>query len=185
MKVQRPWHSPRRHTRRGDETAPVAAPITANVKGIAAACIAALVTASASLAAVSTASPSVYRTKLNAMCRANTVKLRSLNATAKRAEQAKDARAWGVALGLSLRVVLTEDGAIESEPIPAQLRPQMVPTVTLLKQADGIIHRAVQRFLAGDLNGGIAVMRNLGPLAPRVNTHLDAAGLRDCGSNQS
>ena len=155
------------------------------MKGIAAAGIAALVTASASLAGVSTASPSAYRTKLNGMCRANTAEIKRLDASAKRAEKAKDGRAWGVAVGRSLRVILSEDAAIESEPIPVQLRPEMVPAVARLKQADRIIHQAVQRFVVGDLNGGIVAMRKLGPLAPRVNTHLDAAGLRDCGSNQS
>jgi hypothetical protein len=155
------------------------------VKGIAAAGIAALITASASLAAVSTASPSPYRAKLNGMCRANTVKLRTLEATMKRALQAKDGQAWGAAFGLSLRVILSEDAAIEGEPIPVQLRPQMVPTVGLLKQADGIIRHAVQRLLAGDLNGGVKLMRKLGPLTAPVNKHLDAAGLRDCGSNQN
>lgn len=155
------------------------------MKGIAAASIAALVTASASLAAVSTASPSAYRAKLNGMCRANTVKLKTLDATMKRAVQAKDGQAWGLAFGLSLRVILSEDAAIEGEPIPVQLRPQMVPTVGLLKQADGIIHHAVQRLRAGDLNGGVTVMRKLGPLDTPANKHLDAAGLRDCGSNQT
>jgi hypothetical protein len=157
------------------------------VKGFAAAAsIAALVTASASLAAVSTASPSTYRAKLNGICRANTVKLKTLDATMKRALQAKDAHAWGLAFGQTLRVILSEDAAIEAEPIPVQLRAHMVPTVGLLKQADGIIHHAVQRLLAGDLTAGITVMsKQLGSLAAPANKHLDAAGLRDCGSNQS
>jgi hypothetical protein len=144
-----------------------------------------LVAMSAFVAAASAApSPASYRAGLNAMCRSNTVTLDKLKADSKRAQQAKDWHAYGVALGRMLVIALREDAAIEAAPIPTQLRPQMVPALGLLKKADAIVYQALRRLAAGDSSGGIAELKNLGPLSGPVNRYLDAAGLRDCGSNQ-
>jgi hypothetical protein len=152
-------------------------------KTIAAALACAAVLAASATAAVAT-SPSQYRTTLNSMCRASTVKIKALEREMNQAQQAQDAHALGIALGKVIGITLIQDARIEATPIPAQLRSKMVPTVGLLKKADVVMRKIVQDAAAGRgqamLAGLTTVQRMTGP----INAHLDAAGLRDCGSNQ-
>src|SRR6266446_5649714 len=136
-------------------------------------------------AAATAPSPAQYRSRLNAMCRSNTVKLRQLEAELKRAQQANDAKAYGFAFGRLLAIGLREDAAIEAAPIPASLRAQMVPAVRQLHAADALVRKALARFAAGDAAGAMAALGKIDSVAGSVDRHLDAAGLRDCGSNQS
>jgi hypothetical protein len=135
-------------------------------------------------AASATPSPAAYRSGLNAMCRSASVKMTSLTAEMKRAQQAKDWHAYGFAFGQLLSVGLREDLTIEATPIPTRLRPQMLPAIRLLTKADALIRQAVRMFAAGNLAGGVAELKKLAPYSAPVNRYLDAAGLRDCGSNQ-
>jgi hypothetical protein len=108
----------------------------------------------------------------------------TLSATMKRAQQAKDWHTYGFAFGRLLSAGLREDATIEATPIPTRLRPQMVPAIRLLEQADALIRQAVRLFAAGNLSGGVAELKKLDPYSAPANRYLDAAGLRDCGSNQ-
>jgi hypothetical protein len=135
--------------------------------------------------AVAASSPAAYRTSLNTMCRKSTVTIAKLTVELKRAQQAKDWHTFGFVFGQMLGVGLREDATIEAAPIPAQLRSQMVPAIRLLKKADATIRVAIRMFVAGDATGGLAELKKVDPLSGPVNRYLDAAGLRDCGSNQS
>jgi hypothetical protein len=149
-------------------------------------CVAVAVALSVFVAtAIATPTPTAYRTGLNAMCRKSTVAIAKLTVELKRAEQAKDWHTFGFVSGQMLGVALREDATIEATPIPAQLRPQMVPAIRLLKKADAMIRQAIRMFVAGDGAGGVAELKKIQPLSAPVNRYLDAAGLRDCGSNQS
>ena len=119
------------------------------------------------------------------MCRSNTVKLHTLKADMTRAQQANDTRTVAFDLGALLGVGLREDAAIEAAPVPAQLRTEMAPAKRLLRAADAIVRKALQALAAGDGTGTVAELERLGSLDRPVNRYLDAAGLRDCGSNQS
>lgn len=130
-------------------------------------------------------SPAGYRAGLNAMCRSNTVKLHTLKADMTRAQQANDTRTVAFDLGALLGVGLREDAAIEAAPVPAQLRTEMAPAKRLLRAADAIVRKALQALAAGDGTGTVAELERLGSLDRPVNRYLDAAGLRDCGSNQT
>jgi hypothetical protein len=130
-------------------------------------------------------SPTGYRARQNAMCRSNTVKLHALKAEMTRAQQANDTRAIVFDLGELLGIGLREDATIEAAPVPAQLRTELAPAQRLLKAADAIVRRALHDLDAGDGTGAVAELNKLGPLEPPINRYLDAAGLRDCGSNQT
>jgi hypothetical protein len=130
-------------------------------------------------------SPAGYRAGLNAMCRSNTVKLHTLGAEMARAQQANDSRTIAFDFGKLLGIALREDATIEATPVPAQLRTEMAPAQRLLKAADAIGRKALQDLAAGDGTGAVAELKKLDPLQRPINRNLDAAGLRDCGSNQT
>ena len=147
------------------------------------AAVAGLVLAAA--AAAATPGPAAYRSQLNALCRSYTPALKKANADLVKAEKAKNGPAAGVALGTLLRLDLAQDAKIESTPVPAALRAQMTPILSTLKTIDGHARAAIARAVAGDGAGMVAELDKISPLAKTLNKRLDAAGLRDCGSNQS
>ncbi len=102
-----------------------------------------------------------------------------------KAEKAKDGRALGFALGRFLVYGLTQDVRIEAQPVPALLLTRMRPILALMRKIDGHVHLALQRALASDNAGLASQLKTIATLAKPLNAGLDAAGLRDCGSNQS
>ena len=138
-----------------------------------------------SAAAGAAQTPSAYRASLNSLCRANTVKIKALASAMKRAQQANDPTAYGVALGQVLVITLRQDGRIRATAVPAQLRTAMTTTNRLLANADAVIVKLIQDAAAGRAQQMLAGFTSLERMAPSINRHLDAAGLRDCGSNQA
>ena len=143
------------------------------------------VLASASVAVASPAQqPASYRAQLNAMCRTATVELHTLKAEMIRAQQAHDARTAAVDLGELIGLGLREDAIIERTPVPAPLKADMAPAIRLLEAADVVVRKALADFTSGNSAGGVAMLKRAGQVSAPVNHYLDAAGLRDCGSNQ-
>jgi hypothetical protein len=130
------------------------------------------------------ATPAAYRTQLNALCRSYTPKLKRLETKLAAALKANEPRAYGVYLGQALVLAIDEDVRIERTPVPAALRTRMAPIVRQLKLADGAARRALADAVRGDSQGMVAELRTIANLSPSLNTRLDRAGLRDCGSNQ-
>ena len=93
-------------------------------------------------------------------------------------------RTYGVYLGQALVLAIDEDVRIERTPVPVALRTRMAPIVRQLKLADGAARRALTDAVRGDSQGMLAELRAIAKLSPSLNTRLDRAGLRDCGSNQ-
>jgi hypothetical protein len=149
------------------------------------AAIAVLALAPAAPAAASAASPAAYRAQANRLCRSYTPKLHALEQQMRKAQQTKDWQAYGRALGRALALALQQDAVIEQAPVPPALRSQMAPIIRMLKAADAHIRRALQLSVRGDAKGFIAELRKIDKLAAPLNARFDAAGLRDCGSNQS
>jgi hypothetical protein len=119
------------------------------------------------------------------MCRRTTVQLHAIEAQLGRARTAGDAFAYGVALGKYFKLGLHQDAVIETTPAPAALRTATAPAVRLLRQADRHVHAA---FTAASQGNGTLLQSEvlkLQALAPGIDQALDAAGLRDCGSNQN
>jgi hypothetical protein len=152
-----------------------------NRKATAAVVAAALVLAAGAAAATS---PDAYRAQVNALCRSYTPAIKKANADASKAQKAKDAHALGVAIGQILSLGLAEDGKIESTPVPAAMRATMTPILGQLKTIDVHARLALSKAAAGDGNGMLAELNKIGQLSTTLNRRYDAAGLRDCGSNQ-
>jgi hypothetical protein len=136
-------------------------------------------------AAAPALTPAGYRAQLNRVCRSYTPKLKKLETAMAAAQKANNPRAFGVYLGLSLALVLEQDGRIERTPVPTAMRVEMAPILRQLKLADSHARLAVTDAVHGDSKGMIAELTKIAHLAPSLNRGLDHAGLRDCGSNQS
>jgi hypothetical protein len=151
-------------------------------------CVALLALGAAVLAgsagATAAASPARYRSTLNAMCRKNTVQLHTVEAQLASARTAGDARAYTLALGKYFNLGLREDAAIETTPVPTALRARVAPAIKLLRQADRYVHGALTAAGQGDAALLETDVLKLQALSVRLDHDLDAAGLRDCGSNQ-
>jgi hypothetical protein len=130
------------------------------------------------------ATPAQYRAHLNTICRSYTPKLNQLGNAMTKAQQANDPKAYGIALGKSLVLGLAQDVQIEHEAVPAPLRAQMTPIFATLKRIDAHVRTALAAAKAGNSKKMLAELNAVEPLIPPLNAKLDAAGLRDCGSNQ-
>jgi hypothetical protein len=130
-------------------------------------------------------SPSGYRAQLNRVCRSYTPKLKRDSAKMRKAANARDAEAFGAALGHAIRLILTQDAYIENAPVPTAMRAEMKPILQLFRTADGHLRRAVRLGISHDVRGMLAEFNQVAKLTPSLNRRLDRAGLRDCGSNQT
>ena len=65
------------------------------------------------------------------------------------------------------------------------MRAQMTPILSTLEVIDGHALLVIAKAAAGDDAGMVAELHKIYRLAEPLNKRLDAAGLRDCGSNQS
>jgi hypothetical protein len=147
--------------------------------------VAALVTLGVIASTASASTPAAYRASLNAMCRADTLKLHALEAKLRRAEQTGNHAAYAVLLGQYLGLGLRQDAVIETTPVPRKLRRLMGRAISLLKQADNEV-RAILTDIASGYQTALQIdLHRLIALNGPINRRLDAAGLRDCGSHQS
>lgn len=138
----------------------------------------------ASTAAAAT-TPTQYRAKLNAICRSYTPKLRAQVAAEQKAEKAKNGPAAAHALGAFLGLGLKQDLTIEAVPVPAALKATMKPILATFEKIDGHVKAAVVAGIKGNEKAFAANMNAIQTLSKPLNAKLDAAGLKDCGSNQS
>jgi hypothetical protein len=122
---------------------------------------------------------------LNAICRANTVKLHRLEGQLAASRKAGDARAFAFALGEYFGLGLREDATIETAPVPTALRSLMAPVVSVLRHADGHVRIVLAAIVGGDRSTVQSELKQIVALSGTINKNLDAAGLRDCGSNQN
>jgi hypothetical protein len=146
--------------------------------------VAGLALVSDSARAAPLSSPARYRASLNAICRANTVKLGALEAELARANKAGDRVAYAVALGEYFGLGLREDATIETTPVPAPLRATMAAATNLLKRVDARVRAVLAALAARNAQAMEAEARQVAALGGPINRALDTAGLRDCGSNQ-
>ena len=144
-------------------------------------CLAALIAA----ASASAATPAAYRASVNGICRGYTPAGKKLEAQMTKAQASNDPVAYGVALGRLLLLNLEQDRRIEAMPVPPALKTQMTPILTRLKSIDAHSRAALTAARAGNSKAMVTQLLTIGDLAKPLNRQLDAAGLRDCGSNQS
>jgi hypothetical protein len=126
-----------------------------------------------------------YRNHVNGLCRSYTPTLKKIQADATAAKKAGNHRRISYDLGLSLVLTMREDAAIERVPVPPELRRLMAPRLRLLRTIDGSLRRFFASAKAGDQTLAIVELQHISTLARPLNSMLDSAGLRDCGSNQT
>ena len=151
------------------------------VAALLAACVAALTV----LASATASTPAGYRAHMNAICAAYTPTVKQLSRQLAAAEKAKDYQAYGFALGKLIVLQLAEDRKLEAVPVPAPLQWQMTRILTRLKQVDTHLRRSLTAATAGDNAGLLAELNTVKKLGTPLNSWLDAAGLRECGSKQT
>jgi hypothetical protein len=139
----------------------------------------------AAAASAAAATPAAYKASLNGLCRSYTPKFKLLETRMTRAVRAKDAHAYGLYLGAYLALGLQQDVRIERTPVPAALRALMSPILRTLRAADTHLRGAIAAARRGDDKGISLELTRAAKVAAPLNRMLDAAGLRDCGSNQS
>lgn len=134
--------------------------------------------------AATAATPAQYRAQVNGVCRGYTPKLKQVESAMAQARKANDARNYGRALGEIMLLGLAEDLQIEHVAIPAALQAQVAPIMARLKIVDAHVRAALVAARAGQATTMNAELKAVGTLGKPLNAKLDAAGLRDCGSNQ-
>jgi hypothetical protein len=144
----------------------------------------ALAVALLATAAASASTPAAYRAELNGICRSYTPTFKAFESQLKKAEASKDGYAYGVALGKLIVLGLRQDAQVEAVPVPPALTVRMRPILTRFRRIDVHLKRAVLDARRGDGQGMAAEIRTVSTIGSPLNRMLDAAGLRDCGSNQ-
>jgi hypothetical protein len=151
------------------------------VAALLSACVAGLTV----LASATAATPVAYRAHVNAICAGYTPTVKQLSRQLAAAEKAKDGQAYGIALGKLIVLQLAEDRKVEAVPVPASLHVQMNRILTRLRQVDTHLRQSLAAAMAGDNAGMLAELNTVTKLGKPLNSWLDAAGLRECGSKQT
>jgi hypothetical protein len=141
----------------------------------------------ATSAACATAAPSnltQYRSQVNALCRSYTPQMKRAETAMLAAQKAGDAHRAAFQLGVLLGASLAEGTHIEATPVPADARTIMAKPLRLLRLVDSEGRTMLQAAVAGDRATFSSEATTLQHVAAPLNHALDAAGLRDCGSNQ-
>ena len=128
------------------------------------------------------ATPAQYRVTLNGICRGYTLKLKRLENTMK---QTTDTKTYDAALQRFFVVWLAEDAQLETIPVPSAMRVRMMPILTLLKKIDVHLRAAAATARANAETESRDEWKTIVKFVASINRQLDAAGLRDCGSNQA
>ena len=128
------------------------------------------------------ATPAQYRVKLNGICRGYTLKLKRHENTMK---QTTDTKTYDAALQRFFVVWLAEDAQLETIPVPSSMRARMMPILRLLKKIDVHLRAAAATARANAETESRDEWKTITKLVASINRQLDAAGLRDCGSNQA
>jgi hypothetical protein len=126
-----------------------------------------------------------YRTKVNALCRSYTPRIKGLEATMTAAQKAGNNQKVAEELGMLIGLSLAEGTRVEGIPVPAEGRKRMAKPLRLLRSADTHARKLLRAAAAGDRTGVVTELTALDNAAAPLNHAFDAVGLRDCGSHQS
>lgn len=153
--------------------------LPAAVSALSAAAFAAAVTATAA-----GSNAVAYRAQVNAICRSYTPRFHQLESDMTKAKSAGDVHRYAYDLGVVLALTLKQGLRVERTPVPADARARMTVPLRLLHAADLQLRRTLTVAVNGDSAGFVTEAAKLAKVAAPLNRSFDAAGLRDCGSNQ-
>jgi hypothetical protein len=139
----------------------------------------------ATAAVAATANFAQYRTKVNALCRSYTPRIKRVEATMTAAQRAGNNRKVAEELGVLIGISLAEGTRVERVPVPADGQKRMAKPLRLLRSADTHARKLLTAAAAGNQAGVVTELTALDSASAPLNRAFDAVGLRDCGSNQS
>jgi hypothetical protein len=146
-----------------------------------AACVALAGAASASAAPANAAA---YTAQVNAICRSFTPTLKQVESDMLKAKRAGDQHRYGYDLGVMLALTLKEGLRVEQTPVPADARAKMATPLRQLHAVDLALRRTIAAAVQADAQAFTLEAKKLATVGAPLNRSFDAAGLRDCGSNQ-
>jgi hypothetical protein len=144
-----------------------------------------VVAVAASTATAASANLAQYRVKVNALCRTYTPKFKKVEADMLAAQRAGNAQRAAYDVGVLIGGSLAEGTRIEAIPVPADAHTVMAKPLRLLRSVDGHAKNLLRAAAAGDRATMASELTTMQRVATPLNHAFDAAGLRDCGSNQS
>jgi hypothetical protein len=136
-------------------------------------------------ASAARADRAAYVSRVNAVCRSFTPKMKTAETAGKAAYAAGNARRYAYELGVVLGLSLKEGDEVEHVPVPADFAKAMARPLAGLERVAAAERTVLARALAGDEAGFIVAFSHLSAVGSPLNRELDAVGLRDCGSNQT
>lgn len=145
----------------------------------------AIVAVSTAGAIAASANFAQYRTKVNALCRSYTPRIKRVEATMEAAVKAGNSKKVAYELGVLVAISLAEGTRIEKIPVPADGRKAMAKPLRLLRGADAHARNMLAAASAGDQAATVTELSALERAADPLNHAFDAVGLRDCGAKQS
>jgi len=101
------------------------------------------------------------------------------------AQKAGDAHKAAFQLGVLIGASLAEGIRLEATSVPADARTIMARPLRLLRLVDSYARMMLQAAVAGDQATFLSEAATLQRVGAPLNHAFDAAGLRDCGSNQT
>jgi hypothetical protein len=143
----------------------------------------ALVAAAAAFAGGSNAA--AYRAQVNAICRSFTPTFTHVESDMAAAKRARDSRRYAYDTGVMLALSLKETVRVEKAPVPSDARQRMAAPLRLLHTVELQLRRTITAAVNADAQAFATESTKLARVAAPLNKIFDAAGLRDCGSNQS
>jgi hypothetical protein len=141
--------------------------------------------ASAAGAASAPSTAAQYRTQVNTLCRSYTPKLKLVEADMARAKAAGNSQRYVHDFGVLVGMSLAEGTRVERAPLPLTGAASFVKPLRVLRAVDTQLRQMVASMAAGDGAALLTESAVLSKIAAPLNRLLDAAGLRDCGSNQT
>lgn len=145
----------------------------------------AIVAVSAACAIAAPSNLTQYRSQVNALCRSYTPRMKRAEAAMLAAQKAGDAHKVAFQLGVLIGASLAEGIRVEATPVPADARTVMAKPLHLLLLVDSRGRTMLQAAVAGDQATFLSEAAALQRVGAALNRAFDAAGLRDCGSNQT
>jgi hypothetical protein len=134
------------------------------------------------VASAAPAAPQTYQTAMNAVCKRGSTLASSYESRAQQALKTHDYKSYWLALG---GLVGTTDGTFQTirhTPIPATLRPAMLPAGPLLDQVHAYTLKFENDTGASDGPSALNDVKAMAAIAKKLAPHFIAAGLNVCAS---
>ncbi len=140
--------------------------------------------ASAGIASIAGGPAATYRAHLNAVCRGYSPKFKATQAAISAAQAGQNRGVYFASYGKFFALILAENASIESAVAPPAMKSVMAQPVALLKAIDPTLRSGLNAARLKASTGLVDAVTRANAASVAINRALDAAGLRDCGSNQ-